>query len=345
MHPIAEEALLIWRELGESGKAGAATTLDLLGELATEEGDYKLAPMYSLAALEIYQELNDQKGIAEIYMQLGWAAMRTGQYAEAKQYLHEFLDLARQVGETTHVAFAFSGLGELAIRQGQDKEAISFLNQGLELNRERGDKWGVGTLLGSLGWVALRQRDLKMMRKLLGESLAVRKEVGDQGGIAWCLEKLAEAKYAQSQFKEATRIFASAEALRAPIRSVIDPVDQPDYRRLLADLRSTLGHDAFVALWVEGKSMKLDDVIDLALSESETRVESTSTEKERFGGLTAREREVAAWIAQGKSNREIAAEMTVGTKTIETYVTRILNKLGFDSRVQIATWAIEKGLK
>jgi non-specific serine/threonine protein kinase len=91
--------------------------------------------------------------------------------------------------------------------------------------------------------------------------------------------------------------------------------------------------------------MKLDDVIDLALSESETRVESTSTEKERFGGLTAREREVAAWIAQGKSNREIAAEMTVGTKTIETYVTRILNKLGFDSRVQIATWAIEKGLK
>ncbi len=31
-------------------------------------------------------------------------------------------------------------------------------------------------------------------------------------------------------------------------------------------------------------------------------------------------------------------------KTVETYVTRILGKLGFDSRVQIATWAIEKGL-
>jgi DNA-binding NarL/FixJ family response regulator len=34
--------------------------------------------------------------------------------------------------------------------------------------------------------------------------------------------------------------------------------------------------------------------------------------------------------------------MIVGQKTVETYVTRILNKLGFDSRVQIATWAIEK---
>jgi DNA-binding NarL/FixJ family response regulator len=66
--------------------------------------------------------------------------------------------------------------------------------------------------------------------------------------------------------------------------------------------------------------------------------------KEIFGGLTAREREVAVWIARGKSNREIADEMTVGVKTIETYVTRIFNKLGFTSRVQIATWAVEKGL-
>ena len=54
--------------------------------------------------------------------------------------------------------------------------------------------------------------------------------------------------------------------------------------------------------------------------------------------------EVVALIAQGKSNREIAEAMVVGIRTVETYVTRILNKLGFDSRVQIATWAIEKGL-
>jgi DNA-binding CsgD family transcriptional regulator len=67
-------------------------------------------------------------------------------------------------------------------------------------------------------------------------------------------------------------------------------------------------------------------------------------EKEKFGGLTEREREAALLIAHGKSNREIAEAMTVGVKTVETYVTRILNKLGFDSRVQIATWAIEKGI-
>jgi DNA-binding NarL/FixJ family response regulator len=89
--------------------------------------------------------------------------------------------------------------------------------------------------------------------------------------------------------------------------------------------------------------MRLEEVVDCALSGS--TAESTRAEKEKFGGLTAREREVAALIAQGKSNREIAETMTVGVTTIETYVTRILNKLDFDSRVQIATWALDKGLK
>ena len=64
----------------------------------------------------------------------------------------------------------------------------------------------------------------------------------------------------------------------------------------------------------------------------------------KFQGLSKRERETAALVAQGKSNREIAQVMSVGEKTVETYVTRILDKLGFGSRVQIATWAVERGL-
>ena len=68
------------------------------------------------------------------------------------------------------------------------------------------------------------------------------------------------------------------------------------------------------------------------------------TTKQEVGGLTAREREVAALIAQGKANRDIAEALVVELKTVEAHVTRILNKLGFDNRVQIATWAVSRGL-
>jgi DNA-binding NarL/FixJ family response regulator len=66
--------------------------------------------------------------------------------------------------------------------------------------------------------------------------------------------------------------------------------------------------------------------------------------KQAFGGLTAREREVAALVAQGKSNREIAVALTIAEGTAERHVANILSKFGFLSRAQIAAWAVEKGL-
>ncbi|GAC1422619.1 MAG: hypothetical protein NVSMB54_02210 [Ktedonobacteraceae bacterium] len=63
-----------------------------------------------------------------------------------------------------------------------------------------------------------------------------------------------------------------------------------------------------------------------------------------YGGLSAREREVAMLVAQGKSNREIAASLVVSERTAEVHVSNILGKLGFTTRVQIAAWVVEKGL-
>lgn len=66
--------------------------------------------------------------------------------------------------------------------------------------------------------------------------------------------------------------------------------------------------------------------------------------KKAFGGLTTREREIAGHIAQGKSNREISDLLIISERTVEAHVSNILNKLGFNSRTQIAAWAAEKGL-
>jgi DNA-binding NarL/FixJ family response regulator len=66
--------------------------------------------------------------------------------------------------------------------------------------------------------------------------------------------------------------------------------------------------------------------------------------KQAFGGLTTREREVAALIAGGHTNREIAEQLVLSERTVEGYVTNILTKLGGTTRTQIATWALKKGL-
>lgn len=66
--------------------------------------------------------------------------------------------------------------------------------------------------------------------------------------------------------------------------------------------------------------------------------------KQAFASLTTREREVAAQVAQGRSNKAIATQMVVSERTIEKHIENILQKLNFESRAQIAVWAAEKGL-
>src|SRR5215470_14446658 len=66
--------------------------------------------------------------------------------------------------------------------------------------------------------------------------------------------------------------------------------------------------------------------------------------KQAYGGLTSREREVVVLMAQGKSNREIAEALVVAKITVETHINNILHKLGFTTRTQIISWAVERGL-
>jgi DNA-binding NarL/FixJ family response regulator len=56
--------------------------------------------------------------------------------------------------------------------------------------------------------------------------------------------------------------------------------------------------------------------------------------------LTSREEEVAALVAQGLTNRQIAEELVVTRRTAENHVQNILRKLGLHSRVQLAVWVL-----
>ena len=65
--------------------------------------------------------------------------------------------------------------------------------------------------------------------------------------------------------------------------------------------------------------------------------------REQLGRLTGREREVAVAIGRGKSNAEISRELYMSIATVKAHVSRLLDKLGFNNRVQIALLAHDAG--
>ena len=60
--------------------------------------------------------------------------------------------------------------------------------------------------------------------------------------------------------------------------------------------------------------------------------------------LTTRERETMVCVARGESNKEIARTLNVAESTVKIHVQNILKKLSLSSRVQIAVYAVERGL-
>ena len=89
------------------------------------------------------------------------------------------------------------------------------------------------------------------------------------------------------------------------------------------------------------------DAINAALSGFEqlgaaTWVERARAELGRIGGrtreegLTAAERRVAVLVAAGRTNREVAAELFLGERTVAGHLTRVYAKLGVRSRTELA---------
>ena len=75
-----------------------------------------------------------------------------------------------------------------------------------------------------------------------------------------------------------------------------------------------------------------------------TQFVSGAGKKEPFAQLTQREREVLALIADGQSNKEIASQLGIGVRTIETHRERIMRKLGIHTIAGLTRFAIMSGV-
>jgi class 3 adenylate cyclase/DNA-binding CsgD family transcriptional regulator/tetratricopeptide (TPR) repeat protein len=103
---------------------------------------------------------------------------------------------------------------------------------------------------------------------------------------------------------------------------------------------------------MERASVARDAAVDMSMTVLAARAEAlladlgarpTSADR-RDVGLTRREQEVAALVAEGLSNRQIAEHLFVSERTAEAHLQHIFTKLGFSSRSQVAAWAVREGL-
>ncbi|MDQ3715213.1 MAG: helix-turn-helix transcriptional regulator, partial [Actinomycetota bacterium] len=94
----------------------------------------------------------------------------------------------------------------------------------------------------------------------------------------------------------------------------------------------------------DGGSLLASSVTRKLIEEFATRQPNRTAPHPRLDSLTVREREIVGWVATGRSNDEIAAELVVSPATVRTHVGRAMSKLGARDRAQLVVFAYQSGL-
>jgi DNA-binding NarL/FixJ family response regulator len=229
--------------------------------------------------------------------------------------------------------------------------AAALYEEALRLWRDAGYKQGLAQAHGSLASLAYRQGDWGRAAALWRESLALWWELGRNVLVAPCLESLASAAAAQGQVERAARLFGMAEAVQEAIGAARRyPEGILRYQQGVAAARAGLGEGAFAAAWAAGRALPLELAVAYALA-AEAPTPPTAAPRRpsaadrSLSPLSPREQRVAALVAGGLTNRQIAARLAIAEGTAANHVRHILRKLGFRSRTQVAGWAVGRAMQ
>jgi len=350
--PDAERAVRVAREIGR--RSAESYALLQLGLCLGSQGVYTSALAACQQSLQIAEEIEHRQWQTAAHAMLGGVYNGMFAYQQASEHFAQALALAKASHSLFWTRMATSYLASVSLQLGDVARAEELLcaapgpETPVQTMAQR-------TLCCASAELALAQGDPNQALQIM-DRMTIAAEVTQGQSSLRVLKLRGEALAALPRPAEAET------ALKAARQIASEQGARPMHWRICLTLgrfyqtqgRKTEAEDEFTTTRTLIEALAAS-IIDEALHDHFLHrafsmlphihpPSAKQAAKQTYGGLTAREREIAALIAQEKFNREIAEILVLSERTVETHVSNVLLKLGFTSRKQIATWAIQKGL-
>lgn len=323
--------------------AEKAEALAGVGILAWLQGDHDVARSRLEESVALCRDLDYRYGLVHPLHFLSMEMLGRGDTTAARSMAEESVEIAREGGEGFDLAIVLANLGLAAHTQNDYAVARSVLEECIETCREIGDNWLLSLPFRHLGYMELRDGNYERATALFKDGLSALRDVKEKWFVARAVETLAISAAMQNDCLRAARLFGAGETLREAVGASVQEFYRPDYDRGITVAREDLGKEAWEDARAQGRTMTLEEAIEYALSDEEispTPAHPTSSEAEDIP-LSPRELEVALLVAGGSTNGQIARELVISARTVENHVSKVLRKLGFHSRTQVACWVME----
>lgn len=261
-----EQSHKIFSELGD--KAQMADSLLNLGSTLINLNDMEKAKSVFEECLVMYREIGDTRGIGMILTNLGSIHGYNKDYESARVYFEESLSIQRELQDRRNLAFTVGNLGSILSSMEHHEKAQEYLEESIRINTEIGNKKGLADSLNLLGFDLFTVGDVRNSIYNHKESLKKYIDLADKERACVCILGIAEALSGFDESGSSLLLGAVGEVLKRS-NGIFDEDTRTIFDGTFSLLREKLGEEKFNAAFEEGKKMKIDEAVKLALAINE----------------------------------------------------------------------------
>jgi non-specific serine/threonine protein kinase len=311
-----------------------AVVLIAAGVLAMLTVDAPAANASLSQARQLGAELDERALEGHAAFFLGLTATLAGTVGPASAYLEASRELHHAANHRIGEAVSIATIGLTLAMRGESDRARELVEEALAMQVAEDYRWGQGHAHLYLGIItdsaatdpqratSHYRQAVDCLRPYRDATLLPVALVGQAGVLA------------RRDPVRAHKVAAAAWAIRTRVGGEFAPFYRERAERVRAGCEAALGPDAQHA-WAEGERLGVDDAIALAFGTRRPRAPAPA-------GFSARELEVVRLVAEGHSNKAIAAHLHLSVRTVESHVRHALAKAGLDNRTRLAAWARER---
>lgn len=332
---LREAAGWLQDALGRGGgpERARAAALSALGAIASFQGQQERAIDLLTASIECAQRCGYQHAQGRAWTHLSQAYALSGDAAAAAGSCERALAIARQAGDAWVEGSALFRFGIAKALAGDIATAKLLAAQSIGVFPRTGDRRlrGYGQIV--LADCLTREGNAAQAVEVLRDAVAFFEALPERWALLRAASLLAEAFGAQGDWPRTAILLGVVDALSDRTGGQPFTHTQNGLDVLRARARDRLGAALDTAAQA-GRLLGRGDQISTALWPA-TGHERGQAARGSLP-LTTRERQIAELIAQGLTNKQIAARLVIAERTVDTHVGRILAKLGCASRAQVA---------
>jgi non-specific serine/threonine protein kinase len=246
--------------------------LSVAGNMARFQGDYKTAERMYEEGLSDGRSAHNLEQISLSCRGLGGLAYEQGDYSTARRFTEEALSVARQANDEFGIARSLNMIGDFARSLGEDAVARPLYEEALAICRQLGNKYATANILANLGAAEFGECSYAAAYAHFTEGLRMHREsgdeiVGDRISISYLLDGLAALAVRRGETELAATVAGATERLRELINYNVEPAERRFRDAYLNTLRTMLSEEDFRRAYGQGRKLKLDECVALALGE------------------------------------------------------------------------------